>query len=182
MTKLLNVTAAIAASLFLAVLANPAEAMNNNCSYDNNSRVTCMGGAAAPVMRGRYSRHRSYADANGNGAIVAHPAGCPGRAFCGCGTCVKVGFSLAECKRMGLFLARNWFHRFPRTAPSAGMVAARSGHVMYIMAYQGNGLATVYDPNSGGHRTRVHTRSLSGYTIVNPHGRSTAMLSTRAFP
>jgi hypothetical protein len=26
----------------------------------------------------------------------------------------------------------------------------------------------VYDANSGGHRTRVHPRSISGYRIVDP--------------
>jgi len=50
------------------------------------------------------------------------------------------------------------------------MVAARSGHVMYIEAYNGDGTALVYDPNSGGHKTRVHVRSLAGYRVVNPHG------------
>jgi hypothetical protein len=34
----------------------------------------------------------------------------------------------------------------------------------------GNGVWQVYDPNSGGHQTRIHARSLAGYTIVNPHG------------
>lgn len=174
MTKL-SVTAAIAASLFLAVLAGQAEAMNLKCNYDNDGRAACMGAADRPVY-GRISRHQSYAAANGNAVIVAHPTGCPRWAFCGCGTCAKIGIPLAECKRMGLFLARNWLHRFPRTTCSSGMAAARLGHVMAILSCNGNNTATVYDPNSGGRLTRVHTRSLSGYTIVNPHGNRTAML------
>ena len=68
-----------------------------------------------------------------------------------------------------LFLASNWF-KFPRANPAPGMVAVRHHHVMYIMAVDGNGNATVYDPNSGGHRTRIHTRSLAGYSIRNPNG------------
>ena len=67
----------------------------------------------------------------------------------------------------------NWF-KFPHAHPAAGMVAVRNHHVMYIMAYDGNGNATVYDPNSGGHQTRIHTRSLSGYSVRDPHGSRVA--------
>lgn len=105
--------------------------------------------------------------AQASGHIVSHPLGCPGRAFCGCGVSVKVfGHPVKS-----LFLASNWF-KFPRANPAPGMVAVRNHHVMYIVAYSGNGAATVYDPNSGGHATRIHTRSLRGYAIVNPHSGS----------
>ena len=98
--------------------------------------------------------------------IVAHPAGCPRRLFCGCGVSVKVfGRPIKD-----LFLAANWVRKFPRAAPGSGMVAARSGHVMYIISYLGDNMAQVYDPNSGGHKTRIHTRSLAGYRVVDPHG------------
>jgi hypothetical protein len=50
------------------------------------------------------------------------------------------------------------------------MVAARRGHVFYINSYNGDGTALAYDPNSGGGKTRVHQRSLAGYTVVDPHG------------
>jgi hypothetical protein len=97
--------------------------------------------------------------------LVPHPSGCPWRAFCGCGVSVRVfGHPIRE-----LFLASNWF-RFPRAMAAAGMVAVRNHHVMYIESYSGDGNATVYDPNSGGHQTRTHLRSLRGYAIVNPHG------------
>lgn len=98
------------------------------------------------------------------GSIVDHPSGCPSRAFCGCGVSVKVFGHPVK----GLFAAAAWF-KFPRATPAAGMVAVRNHHVMYILAYDGNGNATVYDPNSGGHLTRIHERSLAGYRIVNPH-------------
>jgi hypothetical protein len=42
--------------------------------------------------------------------------------------------------------------------------------VAYIESADGDGQATLYDPNSGGHLTRVHKRSLAGATIVNPRG------------
>ena len=94
-----------------------------------------------------------------------HPAGCPHIAFCGCGVSVKVfGHPVRE-----LFLAANWF-KYPRAMPAPGMVAVRNHHVMYIMAVDANGNATVYDPNSGGHQTRIHRRSLSGYSVRDPHG------------
>ena len=95
--------------------------------------------------------------------IVSHPAGCPSRLFCGCGVSVRVFGRPVR----NLYLAANWL-RFPSAAPSAGMVAARNGHVMYIEQYLGEGKAVVYDPNSGGGQTRVHVRSLSGYKVVNP--------------
>jgi hypothetical protein len=66
-----------------------------------------------------------------------------------------------------LYLARNWY-KFPRAHAAAGMVAVRRHHVMYIQSVDANGNATVYDPNSGGHQTRIHTRSLAGFTVVNP--------------
>lgn len=104
------------------------------------------------------------------GQIVGHPSGCPSRAFCGCGVSVKIfGHPVKN-----LFLASNWF-KFPRTSPAPGMVAVRRGHVMAIMAVDGNGNATVYDPNSGGHKTRIHLRSLAGYIVVNPHGTNAAL-------
>lgn len=98
-------------------------------------------------------------------SVVPHPAGCPSRAFCGCGAAVRVfGHSVRE-----LWLAANWF-KFPRAAPGVGMVAVRRHHVFVLEADLGGGLWQVFDANSGGHLTRVHARSLAGYAIVNPHG------------
>jgi hypothetical protein len=100
--------------------------------------------------------------------IVAHPAGCPRSAYCGCGAAVRVfGHSVRE-----LWLAANWF-RFPRTAPAPGMAAVRRHHVMVLEADLGGGVWQVFDANSGHHLTRVHARSLAGYVVVNPHGTST---------
>lgn len=97
--------------------------------------------------------------------IVPNPAGCPKRLFCGCGVSVKVfGHPVRE-----LFLAANWY-RFPRAIARAGMVAIFGRHhVAYILDANGNS-ATVYDPNSGGHATRIHARDISRATIVNPTG------------
>lgn len=101
----------------------------------------------------------------GHGDIVSHPLGCPARLFCGCGAAVRVfGHSVRE-----LWLAANWF-RFPRAAPAPGMAAVRAHHVFVLEADLGGGVWQVYDANSGHHATRVHPRSIVGYTIVNPHG------------
>lgn len=99
--------------------------------------------------------------------IVSHPVGCPQSAFCGCGAAVRVFGSPVR----SLWLAANWFH-FPRSAPAPGMVAVRSHHVFVLEADLGGGNWKVYDANSGGHQTRVHARSIAGYTIVDPHGRA----------
>jgi len=97
--------------------------------------------------------------------VGGRPAGCP-RRYCGCGVSLKVfGKIIPE-----LNLALNWKRKFPRTSPAPGMVAARSGHVFYIKEVIDNSTVIAYDPNSGGGKTRIHERSLRGYTVVNPHG------------
>ena len=96
-------------------------------------------------------------------ALTSHPAGCPARAFCGCGAAVRVfGHPVRE-----LFLASNWF-KFPRASPASGMVAVRHGHVFVLEEHAQGNEWLVYDANSGGHQTRIHHRSIAGYTIVNP--------------
>jgi hypothetical protein len=97
--------------------------------------------------------------------IVSHPTGCPRRAFCGCGASVRVfGRSVRS-----LWLASAWF-KFPRAAPSPGMVAVRRGHVFVLETHIGGNVWKVYDANSGRRQTRIHPRSIAGYAIVNPNG------------
>ena len=99
--------------------------------------------------------------------IVSHPSGCPHRAFCGCGTALRLlGRPVAAG---GLAIAANWLG-FPRAACAPGMAAARRGHVFAIEQCLPGNRALAYDPNSGGRKTRIHVRSLAGYHIVNPHG------------
>lgn len=120
--------------------------------------VRAMGGLG--VARKFYSRRAD------GGTIVANPAGCPSRAFCGCGAAVRVfGHPVRS-----LWLAANWF-RFPRAQPAAGMVAVRRHHVFVLEQHLGGSSWLAYDANSGGHATRIHARSIAGYTIVNPRGR-----------
>lgn len=122
----------------------------------------------ARAIHGKRDRHhrrimvssRHYASGE---EIVAHPAGCPARSFCGCGVAVHVfGKPVRE-----LWLAANWF-AFPRAAAGPGMVAVRRHHVMAILEAHGDNTATVYDPNSGRGQTRIHRRSLAGYVVVDP--------------
>lgn len=102
--------------------------------------------------------------------VGGRPAGCP-HAYCGCGVSLKVfGRIIPE-----LNLAYNWVRKFPRASPASGMVAARSGHVFYIESVIDEHTVVAYDPNSGGHKTRVHTVSLRGYRVVDPHGNRIAM-------
>jgi hypothetical protein len=104
----------------------------------------------------------------GTRIVGGRPAGCPS-SFCGCGAALRVfGRIVPE-----LNLASNWL-RFPRTSPAPGMVAARHGHVFVLEQHLGGDVWMAYDANSGGHATRMHARSLRGYTIVNPRGGSVA--------
>jgi hypothetical protein len=97
--------------------------------------------------------------------VVAHPAGCPRVAFCGCGAAVRVfGHPVRD-----LWLAANWF-KFPRASLAPGTVAVKHHHVFVVEQVLGNGMVLAYDANSGGHATRIHMRSVAGYTIVQPRG------------
>lgn len=101
---------------------------------------------------------------SGDRVIGGRPAGCPS-SFCGCGAALRVfGHVVPE-----LNLASNWL-RFPRTSPAPGMVAARRGHVFVLEQHLAGDMWMAYDANSGGHATRMHARSLRGYTVVNPRG------------
>lgn len=103
--------------------------------------------------------------AQGEVTLLPHPTGCPSRAFCGCGAALEVfGKEVRE-----LWLARNWF-KFPRAEPAPGTVAVRRHHVFVIRRVVSPGVVLAYDANSGGHKTRLHLRSLAGYTVVNPRG------------
>jgi len=105
----------------------------------------------------------SRVDVSGAQIVSGRPAGCP-RSFCGCGAALRVFGRILP----GLNLATNWL-RFPRTAPAPGMVAARRGHVFVLEQHIEGDTWMAYDANSGGHATRIHARSLRGYTVVNPH-------------
>lgn len=99
--------------------------------------------------------------------VGGRPQGCPS-AFCGCAAALRLfGRIVPE-----LNLAANWL-RFPRTSPAPGMVAARRGHVFILEQHIGSDVWMAYDANSGGHATRIHARSLRGYTVVNPRGALT---------
>lgn len=106
--------------------------------------------------------------------ILPHPKGCPTRAFCGCGASVHLfGRPVRD-----LYLARNWL-RFPRTAPAHNMAAVRRGHVFVLKQQIKNDVWLVFDANSGGRQTRLHPRSIRGYTIVNPMAAREAYASAQ---
>jgi hypothetical protein len=96
--------------------------------------------------------------------VGGRPAGCP-HAFCGCGASLHLFGRIIP----SLNLAANWL-RFPRAAPAPKMAAARRGHVMVLEQHISGDVWLVHDSNSGGVRTRLHPRSIAGYTIVNPMG------------
>ena len=118
-------------------------------------------GAAQKHYTPRPERRQRVSEVGGS--VVSHPAGCPSRAFCGCGAAVRVFGSPIR----SLWLAAAWF-KFPRSPPAAGMVAVRRHHVFVLEAHLGGDRWQVYDANSGRHMTRIHTRSIAGYAIVNP--------------
>jgi hypothetical protein len=116
-----------------------------------------------PDHRAISNRNAMAEASGGRGEVVGgRPAGCP-HSFCGCGASLRVFGRIVP----GLNLASGWL-RFPRAAPAPGMVAARRGHVFVLEQPLGGDMWMAYDANSGGHATRIHARSLRGYTVVNP--------------
>lgn len=105
--------------------------------------------------------HRVMAE--GAGRIVGgRPRGCP-RRYCGCGASLHIfGRIIPSLNR-----AANWL-RFPRAAPAPGMVAARRGHVFVLKRHLHGKVWLVHDSNSGRGKTRIHPRSVAGFTIVDP--------------
>lgn len=107
-----------------------------------------------------------------NAQIVPNPRGCPPVAFCGCGTALWIFGTPIRA----LWLARNWL-RYPPAQPAPGMVAVRRDghHVFAIIRVRGK-QALIYNPNSGGHRTRIHWVSLAHlkarYSVRNPRGHA----------
>lgn len=107
------------------------------------------------------------------GTIVGgRPAGCPYQ-FCGCGASLYVFGRIIP----SLNLAYNWILKFHRASPAPGMVAARRGHAMVLKRHVNGLIWVVHDSNSGGHKTRVHERSIAGFVIVNPHSPKTSIAS-----
>jgi hypothetical protein len=101
-------------------------------------------------------------DGNGNRVVGGRPAGCP-HAYCGCGLRLYLGLRDAR-----LNLARNWARMFPPTRAQPGAVAVKSHHVMLLVAHSGGSDWLVHDWNSGGGLTRIHVRSVKGFTFVSP--------------
>jgi hypothetical protein len=167
-------TILVIASFFIALSPSASNARPSFQIPECNVTMPC-DFSGQPSSRGRQQigaerRATSYRNAmaavdSSQGQVVGgRPAGCP-RSFCGCGASIRVFGRIVP----GLNLASNWL-RFPRTAPAPGMVAARRGHVFVLEQHVEGDTWMAYDANSGGRATRIHARSLRGYTVVNPRG------------
>lgn len=161
----------ILAALALACVSVPADARPRQIVAHPDCNITMPCEGVTRSVRGeRIAKAVGFGVAQNvyqarQATILPHPAGCPRRAFCGCGAAVEVfGRPMRS-----LWLAANWL-RFPRTSPAPGMVAARRGHVFVIRQVLGGGRVLAYDANSGRGRTRLHVRSLAGFVVVDPSG------------
>lgn len=163
MLKQLALAGALLCALTIAADARPRSYLAHP---DCNVTMPCAG--VAPSARGEMiARQLGFGGPQNrytpSATVVAHPPGCPSRAFCGCGAAVRVFGS----PRRDLWTARAWF-RFARTMPKPGAVAVRKHHVFVLERHIGGDLWQVYDANSGRGLTRVHARSIAGYVIVDP--------------
>lgn len=162
---------ALLAVLITVAVSAPAEARHHHRHH--HYRTTTTFSASRSQYQANYAVYQrqmaEYHAAVGH-VVGGRPSGCPS-AYCGCGVSLKVFGRIIP----RLNLASNWYS-FPSASPGPGMVAVRNHHVMLIEHMDSNGNAVVYDPNSGGHATRIHTVSLRGYHIVNPHGSRMARI------
>lgn len=152
----------IVATLALVALSLPAEASARQIS------VVCNG---SDIMRpcapsSTPAARRTVATSGASQVIGGRPKGCP-HAFCGCGASLHLFGRIIP----SLNLAANWL-RFPHASPAPRMAAVRRHHVFVLEQHIGGSIWLAFDANSGGHATRMHERSISGYVIVNPSGAS----------
>lgn len=146
---------AFLAAIAFACLLSPAQARHRHH----------IAAVVQPACTGWFCWSAPPAQASTRSEVVGgRPAGCP-HAFCGCGASLHLFGRIIP----SLNLAANWL-RFPRAAPAPKMAAVRPHHVFVLEQHLGGNVWLAYDANSGGHATRLHARSIAGYTIVNPTG------------
>lgn len=157
---------AVLVAALAAIFMSPAEARHH---HHRQQVQTCVPTFFQPCgqswfQQGIVAPITAAGEAIGRAATyLAHPAECPSRAFCGCGAAHDLGLH-----DRSLWSARSWY-RFPRSAPAPNTVAVRSHHVFVLKQHVQGSVWLVADYNSGHHQSRLHTRSISGYTIVSPH-------------
>lgn len=183
MTKLSSVLAAIAASLFLAVLANPAEAMSK---MQTQAKMKVDQSVEFSARRHRHSyRHHSWrrhrvVDANGNRSRRTHYARrgggkCDGFQRCRCGTTAARKHGLPyDYNGWNLKMASEW-RRFPSTTFHVGAVGVKPHHVLTIVGGSSCASATVYD-DAGTYQRNVCSMS---FHSVSGGGMQPTNYSTR---
>lgn len=87
-------------------------------------------------------------------------------AFCGCALSIKLFGKI----KPDLNLAVNWVRFFPKTSPAPGMVAAKRGHVLQLIAQVKSSKWRVWTANSCGRKICIQNLSIAGYTVVDPRG------------
>lgn len=118
--------------------------------------------AAAVVMGAVGDAVKTVLNIPKMGVVGSRPRGCPSR-HCGCSLSLRLFGKIIP----SLNLAANW-KRFPPAKPAPGMVASRRGHVFQILQHVKGDRWLAWDANSGRGLTRVHVRSIRGFTIHNP--------------
>lgn len=165
--------AIIGIALLGLTLSTSAEASPHHKASHRNHYTRVSGHHHRPAYRAHRKTHhrRSYSDYRaGVTQYLPHPPGCPRTAFCGCGAAYEVyGQAKRFVKGLNLFLARDWKH-LPHASPGPGMAAASNSHVFILRQHIAGDVWLVADHNSGHHQSRLHARSIAGFTIVNPHG------------
>jgi len=173
----------IAAALLLAAISTPAEAkrfvvlapecgVSMPCEggyYSTQARKYFRAPFGTPLQNYQPQRIKKQIGPvrpvrEAGSVLGGRPSGCP-HAYCGCSASLYLfGKIIPE-----LNLAANWVRKFPRTSPASRMAAARPGHVMVLVEPRGGDTWLVHDGNSGRGLTRLHVRSIRGYTVVNPN-------------
>lgn len=143
---------------------------NEQCTINPNA-IQCIGPSSNQNHSERQPYYRTPAGSDAHDISVrsrvigGRPSGCPHR-YCGCGASIYLYGKIIP----KLNLARNW-SMFPKTSPAPRMAAYRKHHVFVLLSHIQGNTWLVHDSNSGKGLTRIHPRSIAGYTVVNPHVR-----------
>ncbi len=117
------------------------------------------------------ARPRAH-DANGNATVIIgkRPPGCPSR-YCGCALRLFLGLGSKRLNQAAAWLS------FPHSPPKPGAVAVRPHHVMQLVSHVSGDVWIVRDYNSGRGLSRIHPRSVRGFTFVTPAFNNVSLLA-----
>jgi len=171
-TNTLRIAAATIAVLLLTQAAEAAKYRPTNVTQYCGDRI-CPYSSPAPTTSASVQERQASRDSYVIGGV---PPECrPWYSLsCGCQLSLKIFGRVIHSPN--LKQARTWGQVFHHIGARVGAVVGRGHHVAYIQG-GGPGAWELWDPNSGGNKTRIRTSNLREFAwIVDPHSSKVASL------